>query len=112
MGGGTCYNGGWLPPGMAPPQSPAPAPAPAPTPRAATSYHTYAETLAELDQVVANYPQIARKFVAGKSYQGRDIVGVPQRPTGVRSDHRIQPRKRRPGEEPPSRGHVTRSVDR
>jgi hypothetical protein len=26
--------------------------------------------------VVANHPQIARKFVAGKSYQGRDIVGV------------------------------------
>ncbi|MFI0447890.1 M14 family metallopeptidase [Actinomadura sp. 6N118] len=51
-------------------------PAPGPQPRAATSYHTYAETLAEIDQVVANYPQIARKFVAGKSYQGRDIVGV------------------------------------
>ncbi|MFG2002374.1 M14 family metallopeptidase [Spirillospora sp. NPDC048911] len=56
---------------------PAPPAAPAPAPSiAATSYHTYAETLAELDQVVANYPQIARKFVAGKSYQGRDIVGV------------------------------------
>ncbi|MBO2448413.1 zinc carboxypeptidase [Actinomadura barringtoniae] len=43
---------------------------------AATSYHTYAETLAEIDQTVANYPQIAKKVVFGKSYQGRDIVGV------------------------------------
>jgi len=37
MGGGTCHNGGWLPPGMTPPASaPAPTssptPAPAPTP--------------------------------------------------------------------------------
>src|SRR5262245_40672267 len=30
---------------------------------AATSYHTYAETLAEIDQTVANYPQIAKKVV-------------------------------------------------
>ncbi|MEU6036419.1 M14 family metallopeptidase [Actinomadura sp. NPDC047616] len=50
-------------------------PEPGPT-AAATSYHTYAETLAEIDSVVAAYPQIARKFVAGRSYQGRDIVGV------------------------------------
>ena len=35
MGGGTCYNGGWLPPGMLIPggvASPAPAPVPAPAP--------------------------------------------------------------------------------
>ena len=32
MGGGTCYNGGWLPPGMSiPGGTTAPAPAPAPT---------------------------------------------------------------------------------
>jgi hypothetical protein len=30
LGGGTCYNGGWLPPGVAPPPSPAPAPTPGP----------------------------------------------------------------------------------
>ncbi|MEU5877327.1 M14 family metallopeptidase [Spirillospora sp. NPDC047279] len=53
-----------------------PTPAPSAPSVAATSYHTYAETLAEIDQVVANYPQIARKVVFGKSYQGRDMVGV------------------------------------
>ncbi|MFC6931698.1 M14 family metallopeptidase [Actinomadura yumaensis] len=53
-----------------------PAPAPEPSGRAATSYHTFAEMQAELDAVVAAYPQIVRKVVIGKSYQGRDIVGV------------------------------------
>ncbi|MFD0685316.1 M14 family metallopeptidase [Actinomadura fibrosa] len=56
--------------------APLPAPAPVPTAQAATSYHTYAEMQAELNSVVAAYPQIAQKFVAGKSYQGRDIVGL------------------------------------
>jgi hypothetical protein len=38
MGGGICYNGGWLPPGMPlPSASPAPAPAPAPTAPATVS---------------------------------------------------------------------------
>jgi hypothetical protein len=38
MGGGTCYNGGWLPPGMMPPgSSPAPAPSPSPAPSPAPS---------------------------------------------------------------------------
>ncbi|MFG2085319.1 M14 family metallopeptidase [Spirillospora sp. NPDC048824] len=55
--------------------APSPAPAPAPT-RAATSYHTFAEMRQEVDSVVAAHPQIARRFVAGTSYQGRDIVGV------------------------------------
>lgn len=32
IGGGTCYNGGWLPPGMAVPGSTQPAPTPAPAP--------------------------------------------------------------------------------
>ncbi|WP_433328814.1 M14 family metallopeptidase [Spirillospora sp. CA-294931] len=54
----------------------APAPAPARHPRSATSYHTYAETAAEVDRVAAAYPQIAKKFVAGKSYQNRDIFGL------------------------------------
>jgi len=35
MGGGTCYNGGWLPPGMTPPAAQAPPPAPAPQPTSA-----------------------------------------------------------------------------
>ncbi|MFF5258616.1 M14 family metallopeptidase [Actinomadura viridis] len=43
---------------------------------AATSYHTFAEAMAKLDSTAATYPQIARKFVAGKSYQGRDIAGL------------------------------------
>jgi hypothetical protein len=46
MGGGTCYNGGWLPPGMpipgggisAPAPAPAPAPSPSPTPVPAPSW--------------------------------------------------------------------------
>ncbi|GAA2284454.1 M14 family metallopeptidase [Actinomadura luteofluorescens] len=43
---------------------------------AATSYHTFAEMRQEVDSVVAAHPAIARQFVVGKSYQGRDIVGV------------------------------------
>ncbi|TDC82667.1 M14 family metallopeptidase [Actinomadura sp. 7K507] len=54
---------------------PAPSPAPAPT-KAATSYHTFSEMRQEVDSVAADHPQIARRFVAGQSYQGRDIVGV------------------------------------
>ncbi|RKS77011.1 zinc carboxypeptidase [Actinomadura pelletieri DSM 43383] len=42
----------------------------------AQSYHTHAETMAELDRVVAAYPQIAKKFSIGRTYEGRDIVGV------------------------------------
>jgi hypothetical protein len=42
----------------------------------AQSYHTHAETMAELDRVVAEYPKIAKKFSIGKTYEGRDIVGV------------------------------------
>lgn len=55
----------------------APLPAPRPVPTVtATSYHTFAEMQQEVDAVVAAHPQIASKFVAGKSYQGRDIIGV------------------------------------
>ncbi|WP_243725994.1 M14 family metallopeptidase [Actinomadura rubrisoli] len=54
-----------------------PLPAPKPTPGAsATSYHTYAEMRQEVDSVVAANPQITQKFVAGKSYEGRDIIGI------------------------------------
>jgi hypothetical protein len=45
LGGGTCYNGGWLPPGMVPPgSSPAPTAAPAPAPTVAPSSGTSCTT--------------------------------------------------------------------
>ncbi|WP_242614137.1 M14 family metallopeptidase [Actinomadura roseirufa] len=50
---------------------------PAPGPSAsAASYHTFAEMQQEVDSVTAAYPQITRKFVVGKSYEGRDIIGI------------------------------------
>ncbi len=49
---------------------------PAEFPSGDTGYHDYAELMAEVDKVVANYPTLARKYVIGKSYQGRDIVAV------------------------------------
>ena len=53
------------------------APPPPAAPRtSATSYHTYAEMRQEVDSVVGAHSDIAGKFVAGKSYEGRDIVGV------------------------------------
>jgi hypothetical protein len=36
-------------------------------------YHNYAEMVAELDQAVADHPDIVQKFSIGKSYQGREI---------------------------------------
>ena len=36
-------------------------------------YHTYAETVADLDSVVAAHPSIVRKFSIGTSYQGRQL---------------------------------------
>ena len=33
LGGGTCYNGGWLPPGVVPPNAPTPAPRAPPSPQ-------------------------------------------------------------------------------
>ncbi|BCJ52915.1 carboxypeptidase T [Actinoplanes sp. NBRC 14428] len=40
------------------------------------AYHNYAEMVAEVDTIVARYPNIASKRVLGKTYQGRDIVAV------------------------------------
>ena len=40
------------------------------------AYHNYAETIAEVNRVVAAYPAIASKRVIGKSYENRDIVAV------------------------------------
>ncbi len=42
-------------------------------PSSDSGYHDYAETNAELDRIVAAYPQIAKKVLAGKSYEGRNI---------------------------------------
>ncbi|GIM92861.1 carboxypeptidase T [Paractinoplanes toevensis] len=40
------------------------------------AYHNYAETITEVNNIVAKYPAIAGKKVLGKSYEGRDIVAV------------------------------------
>ncbi|MBA2949101.1 M14 family metallopeptidase [Streptomyces himalayensis] len=45
-------------------------------PSADSKYHNYAEMTAEIDQRIAQYPNIMSKRVIGKSYQGRDIVAV------------------------------------
>ena len=45
-------------------------------PPADAAYHNYAETVAEINSVVAAYPAIASRRVIGKSYEGRDIVAV------------------------------------
>ena len=37
------------------------------------AYHTYAETVAVLDSVVAAHPRIVRKFSIGQSYRGRQL---------------------------------------
>ena len=48
MGGGTCYLGGWLPPGMLPAGSTAPAPAPAPVPPTTSAGCTTADPFASM----------------------------------------------------------------
>ncbi|MCA1691480.1 MAG: M14 family metallopeptidase [Actinobacteria bacterium] len=40
------------------------------------AYHDYAETLAEVDAMVAAHPTTVRKFSIGSSYEGRNLVGV------------------------------------
>ncbi|MEV6956642.1 M14 family metallopeptidase [Streptomyces sp. NPDC051183] len=45
-------------------------------PSADSKYHNYAEMMAEIDQRIAAYPNIMRKQVIGKSYEGRDIVAI------------------------------------
>lgn len=42
-------------------------------PPADSQYHNYAELVAELDQAVATYPNLVRKFSIGRSYQGREL---------------------------------------
>ncbi|GIF25593.1 hypothetical protein BJ973_003871 [Actinoplanes tereljensis] len=45
-------------------------------PSSDAAYHNYAETITEVNNIVAKYPAIASKKVLGKSYEGRDIVAV------------------------------------
>jgi carboxypeptidase T len=45
-------------------------------PPADSAYHNYAETNAELNQIVADHPSIARLFNIGNTYEGRTIYGV------------------------------------
>jgi carboxypeptidase T len=45
-------------------------------PPADSAYHNYAEMTAEINQIVANYPSIARKSSFGTSYEGRDLIVV------------------------------------
>ncbi|MET8146452.1 M14 family metallopeptidase [Sphaerisporangium sp. NPDC005288] len=51
-------------------------PKPQDFPSADSGYHNYAEMTATVNQVVASYPSIARKFSYGTSYGGRDLVGI------------------------------------
>ncbi|MFG2294912.1 M14 family metallopeptidase [Streptomyces sp. NPDC048603] len=45
-------------------------------PSADSRYHNYGEMSAEIDQRIAQYPNIMSKRVIGKSYQGRDLVAI------------------------------------
>ncbi|MCT9935348.1 M14 family metallopeptidase [Planotetraspora sp. A-T 1434] len=53
-----------------------PLPQPDDFPPADSGYHNYAELTAEVNQIVAAHPSIARKFTWGRSYEGRDLIGV------------------------------------
>ncbi|WP_419999915.1 M14 family metallopeptidase [Streptomyces boninensis] len=45
-------------------------------PPADSRYHNYAEMNTEINQRLQQYPNIMRRQVIGKSYQGRDIVAI------------------------------------
>jgi carboxypeptidase T len=45
-------------------------------PPADSRYHNYSETVAELNQIVADHPALARKISVGRSYQNRDIPAI------------------------------------
>jgi hypothetical protein len=45
-------------------------------PAADARYHNYAEMNAEINQIVADHPTLARRSVIGTSYQGRQIVAI------------------------------------
>lgn len=50
--------------------------APQDFPPADSRYHNYAETVAELNTIVADHSTLARKISVGTSHQGRDIPGL------------------------------------
>ncbi|MBF0364990.1 MAG: zinc carboxypeptidase [Oligoflexia bacterium] len=41
-----------------------------------TAYHTYKETITELNQYQQKYPQISEIFSIGKSLEGKDLLGI------------------------------------
>ncbi|WP_275412683.1 M14 family zinc carboxypeptidase, partial [Rhizocola hellebori] len=45
-------------------------------PSADSAYHNYAETNAEINQIVADHPAIAQRFSIGNSFEGRTIYGL------------------------------------
>jgi carboxypeptidase T len=45
-------------------------------PAADAAYHNYAETLAEINQLIADHPQTVHRLSVGKSYEGRDLLAV------------------------------------
>lgn len=45
-------------------------------PPADAAYHSYTETLADLDAVAKAHPATVRRFSLGTSYEGRDLAGV------------------------------------
>ncbi|MEW9534504.1 M14 family zinc carboxypeptidase [Microbispora sp. NPDC049125] len=45
-------------------------------PPADSGYHNYAELTAEVNALVAAHPAIVSKFSYGRSYEGRDMIGV------------------------------------
>src|SRR5689334_6186823 len=45
-------------------------------PAADSNYHNYAEMTAEINNVVAAYPNLISKQVIGKSYENRDIIAL------------------------------------
>ncbi|NGN65199.1 zinc carboxypeptidase [Streptomyces sp. A7024] len=45
-------------------------------PPADSRYHNYAEMNTEINQRLSQYPNLMRKQVIGKSYQGRDIIAI------------------------------------
>ncbi|MEV7970977.1 M14 family metallopeptidase [Sphaerisporangium sp. NPDC088356] len=51
-------------------------PKPQDFPSADSGYHNYAELTTLVNQVVANYPSIAKKYSYGTSYGGRDLIAV------------------------------------
>ncbi|MCW2877192.1 MAG: hypothetical protein JWQ95_1292 [Sphaerisporangium sp.] len=51
-------------------------PKPQDFPSADSGYHNYAELTALVNQVVASYPSIAKKYSYGTSYGGRDLIAV------------------------------------